>query len=80
MASIGRRIKITECNGQRVNEAGEFEDFHVTLFGSYTPERATRRLRREYHDTSITINQVEESSAYHKMDIEKFIAESERVD
>lgn len=80
MASIGRRIKTTECNGQRLNASGEFENFTVTLFGSYTPERATRRLRRECHDASITINQVKETSTYHKMSIEKFIEESERID
>lgn len=56
--SITRTITLTECNGQCVNEHGEFVDFSERLIGVYTPESATKRLRNLFNQT-VTINNVE---------------------
>ena len=80
MKSIGRRITITQCHGQRLTGTGEFCDFFATLIGDYTPERATRALRREFKDSSITINAVERESAYYKMRLDEFIKAAKITD
>lgn len=80
MASVGRRLTLTACNGQRVGEGGEFEDFCDVLVGDFDTMRATRALRRKYHDSTIVINNIEKSSAYYKMDALAFIANAERID
>lgn len=80
MASIGRRIEKSVCKGVVLTDSCEFEAVEFILYGDYTPERATRKLRRDYRDNTITINEVVHQSAYHKMPIEKFELESERID
>lgn len=81
MASVGRRITLTACNGQHVNaETKEFEDFCDVLVGDFDVMRATRALRRKYHDSTIVINNIEKSRSYYKMDALTFIAHAERMD
>lgn len=71
---VGRTITLSACNGQRVNQAtGEFEDFFELLTGDYTPARATRAMRRKYHDSTIVINNVETNTDYYSMDALDFV-------
>lgn len=79
MASVGRRLTLSACNGQRVGPGGEFEDFCDILVGDFDTMRATRALRRKYHDPTIVINNVEKTNAYYKMDALEFIAHAERI-
>ena len=51
---FGRSMVYTVCDGhQYVN--GEYCDFTDTLLGKWTAKRATRLLRQEHGDESITI-------------------------
>lgn len=51
---IGRSVCFTVCDGhQYIN--GDLIDFTDTLLGKWTAKRATRLLRREHGDDSITI-------------------------
>lgn len=80
MKSIGRRIVTTCCHGQMLDNNGEFSDFTAQLVGDYSPERATRALRREYKDSTITINNVDKTSAYYKMRLDEFMRAAKRID
>lgn len=73
---IGRTIALSRCSGQMVH-GGEFFDVYEELPGRFTPERATRKLRRELNDESITINHVEIESHYYSMTLEEFMAHAE---
>lgn len=73
---IGRTIALSRCSGQMVHD-GEFFDVCEELPGRYTPERATRKLRRELGDESITINHVEIESHYYSMKLEDFMTNAE---
>lgn len=78
-ASIGRSIVTSHCYGQCVNpDTGEFEDYSEDLRGCYTPERATRQIRKLTQDKTVTINRVEQEKNYYKQDIETFIKHAER--
>lgn len=70
---IMRSITFSACLGKRVNEAGEFENYSCVLTGEYTPERATRTLRRLESDQSITIVNVDYDTKKYVMDIEDFV-------
>ena len=71
---IGRSIQLSHCNGQRLNEQGDFEDFHELVMGSITPKSATRYFRKVFADDTITVNNVETDVDYYSMPIEDFIA------
>lgn len=73
---IGRTIALSRCSGQMVCD-GEFFDVYEELPGRFTPERATRKLRRELNDESITINHVEIESHYYSMTLEEFMTHAE---
>lgn len=73
---IGRTIALSRCSGQMVRD-GEFFDVCEELPGRFTPERATRKLRRELNDESITINHVEIESHYYSMTLEEFMTHAE---
>ena len=78
--SIGRKIVTTKCNGQRLNkDTKELEDFSYDLDGFFTLDGATKRLRRNLGDESITIFNTQYEEHYYKMDLGKFIANSERI-
>lgn len=78
---IKRSVTLSACEGQRVNPAtGEFEVYSDVLVGSYTPERATRVIRRLTGDQSVTVTHVEQETALYSMPIEKFIAAATRED
>lgn len=80
MKSIGRRIATTRCHGQILDTNGEFSDFTAQLVGDYSAERATRALRREYKDSTITINNVEKTSTYYKMRLDEFMKAAKPTD
>lgn len=69
---VGRTIALSKCSGQMLKD-GEFFDVYEELIGRYTPERATRKLRRELGDETITINHVETETHYYSMPIEDFM-------
>lgn len=73
---IGRTIALSRCSGQMLKD-GEFFDVCEELPGRFTPERATRKLRRELNDESITINHVEIESHYYSMTLEDFMTHAE---
>lgn len=77
---IKRSVTLSACTGQRIGELGEFEDYCDVLVGDYTPERATRVLRRLHGDQSITILNVEKETAKYAMTIEDFISNAQRED
>lgn len=77
---IKRSVTLSACTGQRIGELGEFEDYCDVLVGDYTPERATRVLRRLHEDQSITILNVEKETAKYSMTIEDFISNAQRED
>lgn len=69
---IGRTIALSRCSGQMLKD-GEFFDVHEELPGRFTPERATRKLRRELGDDTVTINHVEIEAHYYSMPLEDFM-------
>lgn len=68
---IGRSIVYTVCNGHSYagDEAIPFTD---TLLGKWTARRATRLLRREHGDDSITIVKTLVYKQYCDMDLLEF--------
>ena len=73
---IGRTIALSRCSGQMLAD-GEFFDVYEELPGYFTPERATRKLRRELGDETITINNVEIETHYYSMPLEDFMIHAE---
>lgn len=76
---IGRRVVLSYCNGQRAAENGEYVDFSEVLIGDFTPDRATRKLRKALCDSSITIWNVETKSDYYRMPLWDFIRNAEII-
>jgi len=79
MKTIGRRITVTTCRGTRLID-DEFVPFSDELYGKQTVERATRALRREYHDMTIVISEVHSTSAYYKMPLMEFMRRADKSD
>lgn len=78
---INKKVTCSACTGVRVNpETNEFEDYTCVLLGKFNPVTASKRLRREEGDSSITINYVEEDTHTYRMPIMKFIADAEIVE
>ncbi len=77
---VGRTVSVSHCNGQMLNENNEFVDVSGDLFGNFTPERATRKFRRDFDNQSITINNVEIERHYYSMTIEDFVNAAEITD
>ena len=75
MKTIGRRITVTTCRGTRLID-DRFVPFSDELYGKQTIERATRALRREYHDMTIVISEVSSESAYYKMPLMEFMRQA----
>ena len=75
---IGRTIVLSRCSGQMIKD-GEFFDVYEELPGHFTPERATRKLRRELGDETITINHVETETHYYSMPLEDFMNHSDNT-
>lgn len=81
MATVGKNITLTACNGQHVNpDTQEFEDFCDIVVGNMDIPRAQRFLRRKYHDSTIVINNIEKDTGYYKMDALEFIKHATRVE
>lgn len=68
---IGRSMVYTICDGHYYVE-GEPHDFTETLLGRWTANRATRLLRREHGDDSITIAHTMIFKQYCDMDLLDF--------
>ena len=79
MKTIGRRITLTTCQGTRLID-DTFVPFTDELYGKQTIERATRALRRKYHDMTIVISEVHSESAYYKMPLMEFMSHANRSD
>lgn len=77
---VRRTVTLSACIGQRLSELGEFEDYQDILIGDYTPEKATRTLRRIHSDQTITIVRVEQETGTYEMKIEDFIETANRID
>lgn len=75
---IGRTVALSRCYGQMVVN-GEFFDVYEEIPGNYTPERATRKLRRELDDETITINHVEIEKHYYSMTLEDFMTHAKII-
>lgn len=76
---IGRRVVLSYCNGQRAAANGELSDFSEILIGDFSPERATRKLRKALCDSTITIFNVETKSDYYRMPLWDFIRQAETI-
>lgn len=79
MTDVKKKIYVTECNGQKVDENGEFVNVHYELNGRFTVITATKKLRRMNDDPSITINHVKETQETYRMELSKFIENAEKV-
>lgn len=78
---ITKRVTCSACTGVHVNpDTNEFEDYTCVLLGKFNPVTASKRLRREEGDPSITINSVEEDTRKYRMPIMKFVAEAEIIE
>ena len=80
MKHIGRKFNWSNCYGQKYNyDTKEFEDFSFQVLGNYTEKRATNFARKKYKDDSIIIYNVEIETHYHKVPVDVFLENSERV-
>lgn len=70
--SVSRTVIVTHCHGQRVRD-GEFHDFSAEMPGCYTLMRAQAKLRRDFGDSSIALNNVEYDEAYYTMPLDQFL-------
>lgn len=74
-STVTRRFTLSRCTGQRYNKTSrEYEDYDATLIGRYTPERATRSIRRRSGDETVLILNVEEEQRTYSMSAEDFMA------
>lgn len=80
LSPIKRTVYTTICNGERVNEHGEYEDFTCELLGDYSSVRATAALRRKYQDDTITISNTETTAEKRILSVENFLKYSEPYD
>lgn len=69
---IGRTLTLSHCLGIEVL-GGQIEEYYRLLVGDYTPEKATRKLRKMECNESITIKTVEHETGYFTMDVYEFI-------
>lgn len=70
---IVRSVTMARCVGQYVNESGEFDEFSVIIpRAGLTPEKATKVLRRDLGDNTITIVKIEEDHAIYRMSLTDF--------
>lgn len=76
--SIGRTITQTHCKGVRLTDKG-FVPFEDTLYGDYTPQRASKKLRTERGDQTIAIEKCETRKIYCKMSVDNFIKYADEV-
>lgn len=72
---IRRKITVSKCNGQYYKD-NEAYDFYAELYGKYSIERATNKLRKEFDDYTILITNVEYEELICEMPIDEFIAKS----
>lgn len=76
---IYRTITTTMCNGQHIDDHGEFADFTDIILKNVTPQEATRILRTRHNDQSVTINNVETETRRYRMSITQYIAYAEDI-
>lgn len=75
---IGRTITLTDCEGVTIRN-GSVEAIAETLVGDYSPERATRKLRKALKDPNVTISKTDKKTNYYKMDVLEFVRRAERL-
>lgn len=77
---IYRTVEYTVChcvfvtNDAEIAECVEYVQGHVK-----TPEAATRRLRKKFHDQSITVRKIEYRKTQYRMSIDKFVKLSDEM-
>ena len=76
--TVERTVTVTHCHGQYLVN-GEFYDFSADLDGDYTLARAQARLRRDFEDLTITINNIEKETARYRMPLYQFINQAEKT-
>ena len=79
MSFVNRTVKLSKCYGQQVTEYGDFADFYSELEGFYSPQKATRKLRRMFGNQSITINRVEHYECAYRMGTPEFLTYAQCV-
>lgn len=81
MNYVSKKITCTACSGVRVNpESHEFEEFCEIMVGRYTPTQASRKLRREHSDITITIRACELETDVYRMPTLQFMALATKVE
>lgn len=69
---IDVKIRTSKCSGFRVDPDGNVSDFDCVLDGNLRSlRRASAVARRKYHDSSITITNVETAVDNVKVDIDE---------
>lgn len=76
---IYRTITTTVCNGQHIDDHGEFADFTDIILKNVSPQEATRILRTRHGDQSIAINNVETDTRRYSMPITQFLSLAEDI-
>lgn len=67
--------------GKRLASDGVLEDFEGTLRNHYTSlDRASLAARRKYRDPSIVITSMRDERTRYRVDLDKLLAISEKVD
>ena len=80
MRRIRRSINVSNCDGHKFNyETGEFEDFSFSVEGNYSTKRATNYARKQFHDSTILITNVEIEQRMYAITPEDFIKYGERI-
>lgn len=69
--SIARNVYQSFVDGVRC-ENSEIVEFHTSIYGNFTIERAQRYLRRKYKDPTIVVQSVDVQRWYYSMSIEDF--------
>ena len=81
MNYVSKKIACTACTGVRVNpESHEFEEVCEIRVGRYAHRQASRKLRREHSDTTITIRACELETDVYRMPTLQFMALATKVE
>ena len=73
-SGIYRTITMTACNGQKVDAAtNEFVDVCEVIPRRVNATQASRILRKQYKDPTITINNVAQTTQRYGMGLETFM-------
>ena len=77
MQPIKRTVYFSVCNGERIDEHGEYVDFSETIEGDFSPVRATSVLQRRHADKTIRVNNTESIAKVYVLSPENFMKYAE---